>query len=137
MADLGSFASTLCARYAARGTPIAAFEIWNEPKYADGGGIDQGNYFTGTPAALAAMGRAISQAVKAVDANALVLTPSPTGLEFPWVAGEITGFPRLAERADGRAARASTGRQRTIRPAPTVPRRRARLAGQSPCLAGA
>jgi len=95
MADIGTFASTVCARYVARGTPIAAFEIWNEPKYADGGGVDQGNYFTGAPTALAAMGRAICQAVKAVDANALVLTPSPTGLEFLWVPGDGSGTDNL------------------------------------------
>ncbi len=95
VADLASFASALCARYLARGTPIAAVEIWNEPKYADGGGVDHGNYFTGTPAALAAMGRAISQAVKAVDPRVRVLTPSPTGLEFPWVAGDGSGTDNL------------------------------------------
>lgn len=95
MADLAAFASAVCARYVARGTPIAAFEIWNEPKYAGGGGVSQGNYFTGTPQALAMMARAIFQAVKARDANALVLTPAPTGLEFLWRPGDASGTDNL------------------------------------------
>ncbi len=93
--DLAAFASAACARYVARGTPIAAFEIWNEPKYAGGGGVSEGNYFTGTPQALAGMARAIYQAVKAQDAGALVLSPAPTGLEFPWVAGDASGTDKL------------------------------------------
>ncbi len=93
--DLGAFASAVCARYVARGTPIAAFEIWNEPKYAGGGGVDRGNYFTGTPQALAAMARAVYQAVKAVDPQALVLSPAPTGLEYPWLAGDASGTDYL------------------------------------------
>jgi hypothetical protein len=93
--DLAAFASSVCARYVARGTPIAAFEIWNEPKYAGGGGVTQGNYFTGSPPALAAMGRAIFQAVKASDPNALVLSPAPTGLEFGWSPGDGSGTDRL------------------------------------------
>ncbi len=95
LADLGAFATALCARYVARGTPIAAFEVWNEPKYAEGGGLAHGNYFTGTPQALAAMARAIFQAVKAVDASALVLSPAPTGLEFAWVPGDASGTDNL------------------------------------------
>lgn len=95
VADLAAFATAVCARYLARGTPIAAFEIWNEPKYAGGGGVAQGNYFTGTPQALAAMARAIYQSVKAIDPNALVLSPGPTGLELPWVPGDNTGTDQL------------------------------------------
>ncbi len=95
VADIAAFASAVCARYLARGTPIAAFEIWNEPKYAGGGGVSTGNYFTGTPAALAAMARVVYQAVKARDPNALVLSPAPTGLEFPWVAGDASGTDNL------------------------------------------
>jgi hypothetical protein len=91
VADIAAFAAAVCARYLTRGTRIAAFEIWNEPKFTDGGGVAQGNYFTGTPQALAAMARAIYQAVKAVDASALVLSPAATGLEFPWVAGDGSG----------------------------------------------
>ena len=93
--DLAAFASAACARYAVRGTPIAAFEIWNEPKYAGGGGVSSGNYFTGTPQSLATMARAIYQAVKAQDANALVLSPAPTGLEYAWVAGDGSGTDNL------------------------------------------
>jgi hypothetical protein len=95
VADIGAFAAAVCSRYVALGTPIVAFEIWNEPKYADGGGVAQGNYFTGTPQALAAMARAISRAVKAVDPAALVLSPAPTGLEFAWVAGDGSGTDNL------------------------------------------
>jgi hypothetical protein len=95
VADIAAFASAVCARYLARGTPITAFEIWNEPKFAGGGGVGQGNYFTGTPQALAAMARAIYQAVKALDARALVLSPAPTGLEFPWVPGDASGTDNL------------------------------------------
>jgi hypothetical protein len=95
VSDIGAFAAAVCARYVALGTPISAFEIWNEPKYANGGGLVQGNYFTGTPAALAGMARAVYQAVKAVDPNALVLSPAPTGLEFAWTAGDASGTDRL------------------------------------------
>jgi Glycosyl hydrolase catalytic core len=93
--DLAAFADAVCQRYRARGTPITAFEIWNEPKYAGNGGVPQGNYFTGTPAALAAMARAVFRAVKAADAAALVLSPAPTGLEFAWVAGDRSGTDHL------------------------------------------
>lgn len=95
LADLATFASAVCSRYRALGTPVKGFEIWNEPKYADGGGPDKGNYFTGTPAALAAMARTVYQAVKAIDPGTLVLTPSCTGLEYPWTAGDRSGTDNL------------------------------------------
>ena len=94
-ADLAAFAAAACTRYRAAATPIAAFEIWNEPKYAGGGTREQGNYFTGTPQALARMARAVYQALKAIDAAVLVLSPSPTGLEYPWVAGDGSGTDML------------------------------------------
>jgi len=103
-ADIAAFATAVCARYLARATPIFAFEVWNEPKYGDGGDTAQGNYFTGTPQALAAMARSVYQAVKAVDPRALVLSPAPTGLEFPWVAGDASGtdnLDRFLAAADG------------------------------------
>jgi hypothetical protein len=93
--DLADFAAAACARYRALGTPIAAFEVWNEPKYAGGGGVAAGNYFTGTPQALAAMARAAYRAVKAVDPGVLVLSPAPTGLEYPWLAGDGSGTDNL------------------------------------------
>ena len=93
--DLGDFAAAVCARYRALGTPITAFEIWNEPKYDRGGGVAAGNYFTGTPAALAAMGRAVYRSVKAIDAQALVLSPAPTGLEYAWDLGDGSGTDHL------------------------------------------
>lgn len=95
LSDLADFASAVCRRYLTSGTPIAAFEVWNEPKYNDGGTAAQGNYFTGTPAALAAMARTIYQAVKAVDPTARVLNPAPTGLEYPWVQGDRSGTDNL------------------------------------------
>lgn len=104
VSDIAAFASAVCARYHALGTPISAFEIWNEPKYADGGGTAQGNYFTGTPEALAAMARAVYQAVKAVDPGVLVLSPAPTGLEYLWIAGDGSGtdnLDRFLAAADG------------------------------------
>ncbi len=94
-AAIGRFAAAICSRYRSLGTPIAAFEVWNEPKYATGGGVSAGNYFTGTPDALAQMARAIHLAVKGIDPAALVLTPSPTGLEYPWVAGDRSGTDNL------------------------------------------
>jgi hypothetical protein len=97
MATIGKFAAAVCSRYRALGTPIAAFEVWNEPKYAGGGGVDHGNYFTGAPGALAQMARSIYVAVKSVDPAVLVLSPSPTGLEYPWVAGDGTGTDHLDE----------------------------------------
>ena len=93
--DLAAFAQAVCTRYRTLGTPVTAFEVWNEPKYAGGGGVAQGNYFTGTPEALARMARAVFQAVKAVDPNALVLSPAPTGLEYPWVIGDRSGTDNL------------------------------------------
>lgn len=104
VADIATFAAAACARYLALGTPIKAIELWNEPKYAGGGGVAQGNYFTGTPQALAAMARAVYAAVKAADPNVLVLSPAPTGLEFPWVAGDGSGtdnLDRFLAAADG------------------------------------
>ncbi len=93
--DLSAFARALCSRYRALGTPITAFEVWNEPKYAGGGGVNQGNYFSGTAEALARMARAVYQAVKGVDPGALVLSPAPTGLEYPWVSGDRSGTDHL------------------------------------------
>lgn len=95
MASLAAFAAAVCSRYRARGTPIRAFEVWNEPKFDDGGGVGQGNYFTGTAAALVQMARAVWGAVKAVDPTALVLTPSPTGLESRWIDGDRSGTDNL------------------------------------------
>ena len=95
LAALGSFAAAVSARFLQRGTPIHAFEVWNEPKYDNGGGVAEGNYFTGTPSALAAMARTIWNAVKAADPAAIVLSPSPTGLEFPWFAGDRSGTDNL------------------------------------------
>lgn len=103
-ADIAAFAAAVCARYRAAGTPIAAFEIWNEPKFAGGGSVAQGNYFSGTPEALARIAKAVYQAVKAVDAGVLVLSPAPTGLEYPWVAGDGSGtdhLDRFLAAADG------------------------------------
>jgi len=110
MADIANFASAACARYRALGTPVTAFEIWNEPKYATGGGVGQGNYFTGTPEALAAMARAVYQAVKAVDASALILSPSPTGLEYPWTAGDRSGTDNLDRFLGASDGAGGTGR---------------------------
>ena len=93
--DIGEFAAAVCARYKALGTPITAFEIWNEPKYSRGGGVAAGNYFTGTPAALAAMGRTVYRSVKAIDATTLVLSPAPTGLEYAWDLGDGSGTDHL------------------------------------------
>jgi Cellulase (glycosyl hydrolase family 5) len=95
MRDLADFAAAVCQRYRAKGTPITAFETWNEPKYAGNGGVNQGNYFTGTPQALARMAKAVYQAVKAVDPAALVLSPAPTGLEYLWRLGDGGGTDHL------------------------------------------
>lgn len=95
MDDLAVFVATVCSRYRARGTPITAVEIWNEPKYSGGGGVAQGNYFTGTPQALARMAKAIFQAVKAIDGGALILSPATTGLEYAWVPGDASGTDYL------------------------------------------
>jgi hypothetical protein len=94
-ASLAAFAGAVCSRYRAQGTPIRAFEIWNEPKFDDGGGVAQGNYFTGTPEAMAQMARVVWTAVKAIDPGALVLTPSPTGLEYRWIDGDRSGTDQL------------------------------------------
>ena len=93
--DVAAFAAAVCARYLSLGTRIAVFEIWNEPKYDDGGGLGQGNYFTGTPQALAGIARAVALALKAVDAQVLVLSPAPTGLEFAWTPGDRSGTDNL------------------------------------------
>ena len=93
--DMADFAAAVCSRYRSRGNPITAFEVWNEPKYADGGSAAQGNYFTGTPQALAQMAKAVFQAVKVIDSTVLVLSPAPTGLEYPWVEGDRSGTDNL------------------------------------------
>jgi hypothetical protein len=106
----GEFVAAVCARYKALGTPIKAFEIWNEPKYHDGGGVALGNYFTGTPEALAQMARAVWQQVKAVDNQALVLSPSPTGLESPWLPGDGSGTDKLDRFLGAADGAGGTGR---------------------------
>lgn len=95
MDDLAAFVAAVGSRYRARGTPITAFETWNEPKFAGGGTVAQGNYFTGTPQALARMAKTVFQSAKAADAGVLILSPAPTGLEFPWVAGDRSGTDHL------------------------------------------
>ena len=95
MDDLAAFVTAVGSRYRARGTPITAFETWNEPKFAGGGTVAQGNYFTGTPQALARMAKTVFQSAKAADAGVLILSPAPTGLEFPWVAGDRSGTDYL------------------------------------------
>jgi hypothetical protein len=105
---LGAFAAAVCLRYRTRGTPITAFEVWNEPKFEDGGGLPEGNYFTGSASALAGMARAVYQAVKAVDPAALLLSPAPTGLEYAWVEGDRSGtdhLNRFMAAADGAGGR--------------------------------
>ena len=95
LASIGAFANAVCSRYRALGTPIRAFEIWNEPKFEDGGGVDQGNYFTGTPETMARIAQAVFKAIRAVDPIALILSPSPTGLEYPWQLGDRSGTDNL------------------------------------------
>ena len=108
--DLAAFAAALCSRNRARGTPITAFEIWNEPKFSGGGDVAQGNYFSGTPQALARMARAIFQAIKAVDASALILSPANTGLEYPWVSGDASGTDYLDRFMGASDGAGGTGR---------------------------
>ena len=93
--DLRAFVRAVAMRYRTRSTPITAFEICNEPKFAGGGGVAEGNYFTGTPGALAQMARAVFQGAKSVDAGVLILSPAPTGLEYAWVAGDASGSDHL------------------------------------------
>ena len=95
VADLGTFVRAVATRYRTRGTPITAFEICNEPKFSGGGGVEQGNYFTGTPGALAQMAKAVYGAAKSVDASVLILSPAPTGLEYAWVSGDGSGTDHL------------------------------------------
>lgn len=108
--DLAAFVTAVGSRYRIRGTPITAFEIWNEPKFAGGGTAAQGNYFTGTPQALARMARAVYQAAKAADSGVLILSPAPTGLEFPWVAGDRSGTDYLDRFLGASDGAGSTGR---------------------------
>ena len=111
VATLGGFATAVASRYRRLGTPIRAFEIWNEPKFDDGGGVPEGNYFTGTPELMARMARAIRAAVKAVDPNVLVLSPSPTGLEFHWFEGDGSGTDRLDRFLAAADGQGGTGAQ--------------------------
>jgi hypothetical protein len=110
MRDLADFATAVCQRYRAKGTPITAFETWNEPKYAGNGGVNQGNYFTGTPSALARMAKAVYQAVKAADPAALVLSPAPTGLEYAWQLGDRSGTDHLHSFMGASDGEGGTGR---------------------------
>ena len=110
--DIADFAAAVCERYKNLGTPITAFEIWNEPKFERGGGVAQGNYFTGTAAALAAMARVLYRRIKAIDASALVLSPAPTGLEFNWNRGDASGTDHLNSflgASDGAGSMGGTG----------------------------
>ena len=84
---LGNFITALVNRYKST-TPIQYLEIWNEPKYAGGGGS---NYFIGTPTQLAQIARFAVTAAKAADPTILALSTCPTGLEYAWVSGAVDG----------------------------------------------
>jgi len=72
--------------------------------------VAQGNYFSGTPQALARMAKALFQAIKAVDASALMLSPATTGLEYPWVSGDASGTDHLDRFMGASDGAGGTGR---------------------------
>jgi hypothetical protein len=65
MSDWTTYVRTVASRYRGR---IEAYEIWNEPNW-------QGEYY-GSPQRLAALTSAAARAIKSVDPQALVVSPS-------------------------------------------------------------
>ena len=68
LSDWERYVDTVAKRYRGR---ITAYEIWNEP--------NQAGSFSGTTQQLLELARVANKVVHAVDANAEVTTPSPTG----------------------------------------------------------
>lgn len=79
-ADLGHFSRyvrEVATRYKGR---IAAYGIWNEPKYRQGNGLCGGVvFFCGTPEDLVELTAAARTVLRQVDPKALVLSPAFTG----------------------------------------------------------
>lgn len=73
IAKLSAFVTWLMTNYGSR---IDYLEIWNEPKYNNSGS----SYFSGTPAKLAEMAKAIYQAAKAVKPSVTIMGVGCTGL---------------------------------------------------------
>ena len=65
--DWDTYVRAIATRYAGR---IHAYEIWNEPNHAD--------FYQGSLSTLVEMARRAYTIIKAVDPNAIVITPCPT-----------------------------------------------------------
>jgi len=66
--DRRDFVRAVAMRYRGR---IAAYEVWNEP--------DLTQFYSGTPAGLAALERVTAEAVHQADPSAVVVAPPPSG----------------------------------------------------------
>jgi len=66
--DRRDFVRAVATRYRGR---IAAYEVWNEP--------DLTQFYSGTPAQLAALERVTAEAVHQADPSAVVVAPPPSG----------------------------------------------------------
>lgn len=75
MSTLADFITAVVQRY---GTQIKYYEVWNEP---NGG---QSGFYSGTVSQLAEMVRTVNQAVKAVNQDALIISPPLVG----WAPGQ-------------------------------------------------
>ena len=76
-AQFGAYVRQVATRYKGR---IAAYGIWNEPKYRQGTGPCGGVvFFCGTPEDLVELTAAARAALRQVDPKALVLSPAFTG----------------------------------------------------------
>ena len=74
IADWRNYVRTVASRYKGR---IRGYEIWNEPNLP--------NFYTGSPETMAVLAREAYSAIKEVDPNAIVVSPSavgPTGLSW-------------------------------------------------------
>jgi len=75
IADWRNYVRTVASRYKGR---IRGYEIWNEPNLP--------NFYTGSPESMVVLAQEAYSAIKAIDPNAIVVSPSavgPTGL--PWL----------------------------------------------------
>lgn len=108
MSTLATHCTNLAQRMVTRGTPIKYWEVSNEPNYAIGGL----RFYSGTQAKLAEMTRVISQAVKAVDPTALIVSPSVTNLDnVPAAAAPdvaATYFAAMMAASDGASGTMAT-----------------------------
>jgi hypothetical protein len=75
LANWRTYVAKVASRYRGK---IAGYEIWNEPKYSEGGKCKGTIFFCGSPEDLVKLTEIAYSAIKQADPNALVLSPGFT-----------------------------------------------------------